>query len=77
MKIVADEEFCRNFLEKSTGSNRTIFKNAIKSKNNEEFSLLMENFELKKENEMLKKKILEYESSNSWKITRPLRSIKK
>lgn len=77
MKIAADKEFCQNFMDKSTASNRIIFKNAIKSKNNDEFSLLMENFELKRENERLKKKIEEYESSNSWKITKPLRSIRK
>ncbi|MBQ6100231.1 MAG: glycosyltransferase [Methanobrevibacter sp.] len=77
LKIVEDEEFYKNFMKKLTRENRTIFTNAIEADNHRQFSLLMENYELKKEIKNLKKKIEEFESSRSWKITRPLRSIKK
>lgn len=77
LRIAADDEFCKNFYKKITKSNRQIFTNVLKADTYKEFNLLMEIDDLKKENKKLKNQIKEFESSNSWKITRPLRSLKK
>lgn len=77
LRIAADDEFCKNFYKKITKSNRRIFTNVLKADTYKEFNLLMEIDDLKKENKKLKNQIKEFESSNSWKITRPLRSLKK
>lgn len=77
LRIAADEEFCRNFYRKITRQNRAIFKSVLEADTYREFNLLLDVYNLEKENRKLKDKIREYESSTSWKITRPLRSIKK
>lgn len=56
-KIVDDEEFCRYFMDNLDSRQKNIFESAIEADTREEFDLLIENYELERENEHLKELI--------------------
>lgn len=76
-KIADDGELSGDFKENITDRNRFIFESVLESQSRNEFDLMVENYDLKRENEDLKRKIEEFSSSKSWKITKPLRAIRK
>nr|WP_295161678.1 glycosyltransferase [uncultured Methanobrevibacter sp.] len=76
-KIAEDEKLASDLKENVNDRNRFIFQSALDAQNTREFDLMMENYDLKCENESLKSKIEEFSSSASWKITKPLRAIRK
>lgn len=76
-KIADDSQLCRDLLDNSSELNQFIFKSVLDSPSHEIFDLKIENYQLRQENIRLKEKIDEFSSSKSWKITRPLRAIKK
>lgn len=76
-RIADDSRLCEDLLANVSEYNRFIFKTVLETQDCSKLDLKVENHDLKIENEHLKEKIRELESSRSWKITRPLRSIKK
>lgn len=76
-KIASDNELYEDFIANISERNRFIFKSVLSTDNIREFDLMVENYELKCENQRLKEKIEEFSSSKSWKLTKPLRAIKK
>ena len=75
--IALNADLYDDFMEIISERNQFIFKSALSAENVMEFDLVVENYELKCENQQLKSKIEEFASSKSWKITKPLRSFKK
>ena len=75
--IADDEKLLCDFKENVTERNRFIFESVLDAGNITEFDLMVENYDLKCENEYLKNKIEEFSTSTSWKITKPLRALKK
>ena len=76
-KIADDEKLFCDFKENVNERNRFIFESVLDAENITEFDLMVENYDLKCENEYLKNKVDEFSSSTSWKITKPLRALKK
>lgn len=76
-KIADSPALLEDFTENLSERNRFIFESVLSSRNTIEFDLSVENYDLKVENQRLKQKIEEFSTSTSWKITKPLRAIKK
>ena len=76
-KIADDKEFYDYIIDDLTEKSREIFLNTLSSENHEEFEEKMENIHLKEEIEELKQTNDEMQNSTSWKITKPLRQIKR
>jgi glycosyltransferase involved in cell wall biosynthesis len=76
-RIASDNDLHEDFTANITERNRFIFESALECESAREFDLVVENYKLKCENEMLKEKIEEFSSSKSWKITKPLRAMRK
>ena len=77
------KEYYEDFLDNLNNKNRYTFEKVLEANNSTEFTLLRQNYllkqqnkKLKKENKKLKKKNKNLLSSNSWKITKPLRKIR-
>lgn len=89
-ELMVEEYGHEDIISHLTSKNQIIFNDAINSKTAQEFKLLMDhlkiatkNKKIKSKNKKLKKQIKDYKkenntllSSKSWKITKPLRSIK-
>ena len=75
-RIAADKEFYDYIIDDLTPKSKAIFLNTLASENHKQFDKKMENILLKEEIEELKEENEEIKSSKSWKITKPLRSIK-
>ena len=65
-----------NFIDLLSKRNKTIFKSCLNADTHKEFGLTIQNYDLKVNNKKLKKKYEQIISSNSWKLTKPLRMIK-
>ena len=76
-KIASNKDLFHDFSNNISEKNLFIFESALNAENVKEFDLTVENYELRCENDELKRKIEEFESSKSWKITKPLRGIRK
>jgi len=76
-KIADDKEFYDYIIDDLTPKSRAIFENTISSANHEEFDEKMEPVLLKEKIGELEQENKDLQSSTSWKITEPLRAIKK
>ena len=83
-RIADDRQFYDYFTPDISKKSKLILDSVVKSDNSQEFDERMENFnlkdeikKLKRENKKLKKEIEELKTSSSWKVTSPLRSLKK
>lgn len=79
-RIASDERFYNYIYDHLNTKNQRILSDVIKSRNFEEYELMVENFELKKENDrlindnlFLNKYHSSLKQSNSWKVTQKLR----
>ncbi len=66
----------QDFLDNIYHKNKEIYKNTLEMNSPIELELSIKNYELKEKNKKLKKQNKAILKSNSWKITKPLRSIK-
>lgn len=82
-KMIGHERY-DEFMKCTRPANRKRFELVINSESFEEFSVGLRSFELELENKKLKRQIKKYQKQNrtilnstSWKITKPLRAIKR
>lgn len=80
-KMINNKNY-NDFIKLIPVQQKIFFENVLKADTYKEFDLLMENFKLSQDNVKLSKKIdklnsqnVELVSSNSWKITKPLRRV--
>ncbi len=76
-KIFDDKEFYDYIIDDLNRKSREIFLTTVSSTNHKEFELKMENNQLKKKVKKYRRINKEMQNSTSWKITKPLRQIKK
>ncbi|MBQ6100230.1 MAG: glycosyltransferase family 2 protein [Methanobrevibacter sp.] len=79
-RIASDERFCKFFYDALNNNDKRIFKVVLKSKDFDDFKLLIKNYELTRDNEWLTNENLrlnklnsQLTNSNSWQMTKKLR----